>query len=86
MGDRYITYTDCPKCGGKGTLEIYDAPSCLQYVETCDKCDYLGGKTYYETSPNTIELLTKKQAKERGLIYVDGLTNALMDNKPNHGK
>jgi len=30
MGDRYISYFSCPKC--KTRVELYDAPSCMLYV------------------------------------------------------
>jgi len=65
MGDRTIWREDCPKCGGKGTVEVYDAPSCIQWSCMCDKCGWNDGRDYYETEPNTIELLTEQQAKDR---------------------
>ena len=86
MGDRTWWYEDCPKCKIKESVEVYDAPSCLQFLRKCDKCGWSDGLTYYETSPSTIELLTKEEAKKRKLIYVDGLINALLKKKPNHGK
>ena len=67
MGDRTYTHYDCPKCGAKNGVEIYDAPSCLLYVEACQHCDFKVDLQYYETDPNTIELLSTADAKKRGL-------------------
>ena len=39
MGDRTYSYYDCPQCGKKNGVEIYDHPSALMYVERCD-CGY----------------------------------------------
>ena len=68
MGDRTSWTGNCPKCGAEGTVEFYDAPSCLIYSENCVKCDYTSGLSYYEINNDSIELLTKEEAKERGLI------------------
>ena len=83
MGDRYYSYEDCPKCGGKQTVEVYNAPSCYQFLRMCDECKWTDGLDYYETEPNTIELMTKEQAKERGLEYQSGLEAALKRRCPN---
>jgi len=29
MGDRIWYFYDCPKCGAKDGVEVYDAPSCM---------------------------------------------------------
>jgi len=84
MGDRTTTYLPCPKCGKES--EQYDAPSCLMWVWICDYCKWKDDRNYYETSENTIELITEKEAKKRKLDYVDGLLNSLLDKKPNWGK
>ena len=68
MGDRTTWFEDCPKCGGKETVEVYDAPSCLQWTMQCDNCSWTDGYDYYETEPNTIEKLTEEQAIKRKLI------------------
>lgn len=68
MGDRTYSYYNCPKCGKKSGVEIYDAPSSLLYVEACTYCDYTVDLDYYETKPNTIELLSTPDAIKRGLI------------------
>ena len=73
MGDRYTWYEDCPKCGAKDGIEVYDAPSSYMFSRRCDKCNWTDGLNYYETSPHTIELLTKEQATERGIGYMSGL-------------
>jgi len=67
MGDRTYSYYNCPKCGKKGGVEIYDAYSSLMYVEACQHCDYRVDLDYYETAPNTLELLSTDEAKKRGL-------------------
>lgn len=66
MGDRITTYLPCPKCGKES--EQYDQSSALTWVWICDNCGWKDDRDYYETEPNTIELLTEKQALERGLI------------------
>ena len=68
MGDRYTWYEDCPKCGGKGTLEMYDAPSCMQYSGICNECDYVIDLGYYEESENHLILISMKEARERGYL------------------
>lgn len=46
MGDRYISYKKCPKCGEE--YEVYDAPSSMMYCAKCDKCGFDENKSYYE--------------------------------------
>ena len=67
MGDRTYSYYDCPKCQTRSGVEIYDAPSCLLYVEACQHCDFKVDLDYYETEPNTIELLSSIEANKRRL-------------------
>ena len=68
MGDRIWYYYDCPKCGTKNGVEVYNAPSCLQYSERCRFCDfYVDLNYYYEDDEETIlVLLSKEQARKRG--------------------
>ena len=66
MGDRTTTYSPCPKCGKE--METYDAPSCLMWSSNCGHCGYDDGLDYYEAPNNIIELCTKEQAKQKGLI------------------
>lgn len=40
MGDRITTFRDCPKCGGKGTLECYEALSSNMKFDDCEACGY----------------------------------------------
>jgi len=77
MGDRYTWFENCPKCKGEGTVEVYDAPSCYMFSRRCEKCNWTDGENYYETEPNTIELMTEEEAKKRGLIWISGLEAAL---------
>ena len=46
MGDRYISYKKCPKCGEQ--YEVYDAPSSMMYVAKCDKCGFKEDFSYCE--------------------------------------
>ncbi len=64
MGDRTWWYENCIHCGGTNTIEVYDAPSCLQWLKKCDKCGWSDGKDYYDISENEIALLTKKELDE----------------------
>lgn len=66
MGDRYYSYYNCPKCGEKNGVEIYDAPSCLQYLEACQYCDYKVDLDYYEETENCLVLLSKSDAEKKG--------------------
>jgi transcription initiation factor TFIIIB Brf1 subunit/transcription initiation factor TFIIB len=77
MGDRYTWYENCPKCKGKETVEVYDAPSCYMFARVCEKCGWTDEKNYYETEPDVIELMTKEEAKKRGLIWRSGLEAVL---------
>lgn len=65
MGDRTWWDETCPECGA--TIEVYDAPSSLQWSKVCENCHWTDGLDYYETGKNEISLLTKEQAKEKGL-------------------
>ena len=67
MGDHTWWQEDCPKCKGHNTVEGHDAWSSMQHSLVCSNCDYNDGLDYYETDDNTIELLTKEEAKERGI-------------------
>jgi hypothetical protein len=66
MGDRYTYYYDCPKCGKKNGVEVYNAPSCLMYYERCEHCDYRVNKNYYETDEHTISMMTDEEADKQG--------------------
>ncbi|RLG13658.1 hypothetical protein DRN69_05230 [Candidatus Pacearchaeota archaeon] len=68
MGSRTWYYYDCPKCRAKDGVEVYDAPSSLLHSEQCQYCDYKVDLDYYYISENEIALLSKKQAKEKGLL------------------
>lgn len=68
MGDRIWYFYDCPKCGAKDGVEVYDAPSCMQYSERCRFCDYKVDLDYYYIDEYEIALLSKEQAKEKGLL------------------
>jgi anaerobic ribonucleoside-triphosphate reductase len=68
MGDRTTYYYKCPKCGRENGVEVYDAPSCLMYVESCQFCDYKVDKDYYEVDENHITLIDKKEARELGYL------------------
>ena len=61
MGDRTWWFENCPQCKTKESVEVYDAPSCLQWLKKCEKCGWNDGKDYYETAENEIQLLTKKE-------------------------
>lgn len=56
MGDRYISYKKCPKCGKE--YEIYDAPSSLMYCAKCE-CGFDENKSYVEID-NTYYLIPRK--------------------------
>lgn len=74
MGDRYIYFYDCPKCGLKNGVEVYDAPSCILFSEHCNnpECDFRGNRDYYEVDHHgSVELLTPEQAKAKGIIPYD---------------
>ena len=66
MGDRTWWYEKCPKCGEE--IEVYDAPSCLQFSREC-QCGWTDGLDYYEARDNVIELLTEKGARKKKLIF-----------------
>lgn len=40
MGDRITYFRDCPKCGGRGTLECYEALSSFLKFDECNECEY----------------------------------------------
>ena len=66
MGDRIMWYEKCPNCGEE--IDCMDASSSMIWSVHCDKCGYDDGLDYYDTEPNTIELLSKDEAKKRGFI------------------
>jgi len=66
MGDRTLSYYNCPKCGKKDGVEIYDAYSSMLYVEACQACDYKVDLNYYESELNVLVLLSKIEARKRG--------------------
>lgn len=82
MGDRTTIDVICPKCNK--TIEMYDAPSCLDHTCVCEYCGYTDGLDYYEEMkmcensdigesdlPNryyVIHLLTREKAEEMGLV------------------
>jgi hypothetical protein len=42
MGDRVTWFEDCPKCGGKGTVECYEQLTALLKIDACEAkgCDF----------------------------------------------
>ncbi len=68
MGGRYISYTDCPACKEKGSVEIYDASSSMIYSERCTICDWRADLDYYEIKENHIGLFSRAVAKEKGFL------------------
>lgn len=68
MGDRTYYYYDCPKCGLKDGVEVYDHSSALMYVEACQDCDYYVDLDYYEESENYLVLLSKADARDKGYL------------------
>ena len=77
MGDRYFWNENCPNCKCRDTVEVSDMPSSYMFSRRCRKCNWTDGKDYYETSADTIELLTKEEADERGFVWMSGLEAAL---------
>lgn len=72
MGDRTVSYYDCPNCNTVNGVEIYDAPSCRLYIEECKYCDFKVDIDYYELEKNHLLLLTPVEARERGIVpYCD---------------
>lgn len=59
-------------------METYNAPSCLLWNRHCDHCGYDDGLNYYEAPNNVIELLTKEQARKKGLIMDCPICNEQM--------
>lgn len=49
MGDRITWYEDCPKCGGKDTLERYEALSSCLKVDTCSECGFVQNYEIYDS-------------------------------------
>jgi hypothetical protein len=68
MGDRTFWSEDCPRCKREDSVEVYDAPSCMQFSRVCEVCNWTDDLDYYETGKNTIELLTKEEVVKRNLI------------------
>jgi len=68
MGDRIYGYYDCPKCGKRNGVEVYDHFSALLYVEKCQYCDYEVDLNYYEEDENTVVLCSKEEARKRGFL------------------
>lgn len=64
MGDRTYKWEDCPKCKGKKTVQVYDAPSSLTYSAECSKCGWKSDLNYYEVDTNEILLTTLKEYKK----------------------
>jgi hypothetical protein len=63
MGDRTISMINCPKCNR--AVELYDAPSCLQYIANCEKCGWREPHDYYDVGDNEIALCTKEEYAKR---------------------
>jgi hypothetical protein len=59
MGDRTWWTEECPKCH-KNSLEVYDAPSCMQHSERCP-CGY-DAKTYYYERKDGVIILKRKRS------------------------
>ena len=68
MGDRTWIFYDCPKCGKKDGVEIYDTYSSFLYYEGCQYCDYKVDLSYYEEKENHLILLSTPEAKKRGYL------------------
>lgn len=58
MGDRITTYADCPKCGGKGTFECYEALSSNMKFDECTNCDYQVNYDFDETE-NYVRIIAR---------------------------
>ena len=56
MGDRITSFEDCPKCGGKDTLQCYEALSSNMKMDECYKCGYTVNYVFREKD---------------GVIYID---------------
>lgn len=48
MGDKTWHFIDCPKCGGKGTVECFEHDSAELKLDTCSECDYIQRYDYEE--------------------------------------
>ena len=68
MGDRTTRFYEHIGCGGE--IEEYDAPSCLMFVASCDKCNWKDPRDYYEISTTEIMLGTKEEAREQGGLVI----------------
>ena len=68
MGDRISWTEDCEHCGGEQTVDCYEASSSLLWSKHCEKCGWDDPRGYYETDRDTIELITEKEARARGII------------------
>lgn len=63
MGDRITTFNDCPKCGGKGTFECYEALSSLMKFDECVKCGY--SISYDVDDTDDVITITRKDATSK---------------------
>ena len=61
MGDRITSFSDCPNCGGKGSLECYEAISSLMKVDECMDCGFV---QRYDVD-DTDDVITITPLKER---------------------
>lgn len=61
MGDRTTTFYKC-NCGGE--IEEYDAPSCMLFSASCDKCGWKDNREYYELKNGSIILCTEEEYKK----------------------
>lgn len=56
MGDRITTIKDCPKCGGKGTFECYEALSSNLKYDECSNCDYNVSYDFEEQADGVVNI------------------------------
>lgn len=68
MGDRTTWNETCPECGAENGVEVYDAPSSLMWVRSCEECDWRDPRGYYEGRNNHIYLCTDEEARRLGYI------------------
>ncbi len=63
MGDKVWHYEDCPKCGGKGTVECFEHDSAELKFDECSSCDYRQTYKYIEKEGviHVIPVPTKKE-------------------------
>ena len=68
MGSREFWYYDCPECGEKNGVEVYDHFSAMCYSESCRSCDFKVDLEYYEESENHFVLISTSEARDKGFL------------------